>query len=150
MKPITENIIEQSAIDILQMQGWEYGKGIEISPKPSSAPLPDFSPCTNSFQFVPCRTNLISLPPRHLLSKSTFMMGMQCPKRLWLHKHRPEFIYNALTIGNGGVAGAALYNLKHMERKGKTGYPQRPAGVLRAGYDRDGKDCGKIKTLLHE
>lgn len=30
------------------------------------------------------------LPPRHLLSKSTFMMGSQCPKRLWLHKFKPE------------------------------------------------------------
>ncbi len=25
-------------------------------------------------------------PPRHQLSKSTFMYGCQCPKRLWLHK----------------------------------------------------------------
>ena len=30
------------------------------------------------------------LPPRHILSKSTFMYGCQCPKRLWLHKYRPE------------------------------------------------------------
>jgi len=29
-------------------------------------------------------------PPRHTLSKSTFMMGCQCPKRLWLHKFQPE------------------------------------------------------------
>lgn len=27
---------------------------------------------------------------RHILSKSTFMYGCQCPKRLWLHKYRPE------------------------------------------------------------
>ena len=27
---------------------------------------------------------------RHLLSKSTFMMGHQCPKRLWLFKNKPE------------------------------------------------------------
>jgi hypothetical protein len=27
---------------------------------------------------------------RHLLSKSTFMMGLQCPKRLWLYRKRPE------------------------------------------------------------
>ena len=27
---------------------------------------------------------------RHLLSKSTFMMGHQCPKRLWLYKNKPE------------------------------------------------------------
>lgn len=27
---------------------------------------------------------------RNLLSKSTFMMGLQCPKRLWLYKNRPE------------------------------------------------------------
>ncbi len=27
---------------------------------------------------------------RHLLSKSTFMMGLQCPKRLWLYKNKPE------------------------------------------------------------
>jgi hypothetical protein len=41
MKPITENIIEQSAIEILQSQGWEYANlsacnaqadGKEISP----------------------------------------------------------------------------------------------------------------------
>jgi len=29
-------------------------------------------------------------PSRHLLSKSTFMMGLQCPKRLWLYKNKPE------------------------------------------------------------
>lgn len=28
--------------------------------------------------------------PRHVLSKSTFMRGCQCPKSLWLHKHHPE------------------------------------------------------------
>ena len=26
----------------------------------------------------------------HLLSKSTYMRGKQCPKNLWLYKHRPE------------------------------------------------------------
>ncbi len=30
------------------------------------------------------------LPPKHILSKSTFLYGCQCPKRLWLHKYRPE------------------------------------------------------------
>jgi len=33
MKPVTENIIEQSAIEILQSQGWEYANGKEISPE---------------------------------------------------------------------------------------------------------------------
>lgn len=33
MKPITENIIEQSAIEILQSQGWVYANGKEISPE---------------------------------------------------------------------------------------------------------------------
>jgi len=33
MKPITENIIEQSTIEILQSQGWEYANGKEISPE---------------------------------------------------------------------------------------------------------------------
>lgn len=33
MKPITENIIEQSAIEILQSQGWDYVNGKEISPE---------------------------------------------------------------------------------------------------------------------
>ncbi len=33
MKPITENIIEASAIEILQSQGWEYVNGKEISPE---------------------------------------------------------------------------------------------------------------------
>lgn len=28
----------------------------------------------------------------HLLSKSTYMRGRQCPKALWLHKHRRELI----------------------------------------------------------
>lgn len=32
-KPITENIIEESAIEILQTQGWEYANGKEISPE---------------------------------------------------------------------------------------------------------------------
>lgn len=33
MKPTTENILEESAIEILQSQGWEYANGIEISPE---------------------------------------------------------------------------------------------------------------------
>ena len=33
MKPITENILELSAIEILQSQGWEYANGKELSPK---------------------------------------------------------------------------------------------------------------------
>jgi type I restriction enzyme R subunit len=32
-KPITENIIEESAIEILQSQGWDYANGKEISPE---------------------------------------------------------------------------------------------------------------------
>ena len=33
---------------------------------------------------------MTTLPPKHLLSKSTFMYGCQCPKRLWLHKFMPQ------------------------------------------------------------
>lgn len=33
MKPITENIIEESAIEILQSQGWKYANGKELSPE---------------------------------------------------------------------------------------------------------------------
>jgi hypothetical protein len=33
---------------------------------------------------------IMPLPPRHILSKSTFLMGCQCPKRLWLHKFQPD------------------------------------------------------------
>lgn len=33
MKPITENIIEESAIELLQAQGWEYANGKELSPE---------------------------------------------------------------------------------------------------------------------
>jgi type I restriction enzyme R subunit len=33
MKPITENILELSAIEILQTQGWEYANGRELSPE---------------------------------------------------------------------------------------------------------------------
>ncbi|MCG3165042.1 MAG: hypothetical protein POELPBGB_00802 [Bacteroidia bacterium] len=33
MKLITENIIEESAIELLQSQGWEYANGKEISPE---------------------------------------------------------------------------------------------------------------------
>lgn len=31
------------------------------------------------------------LPPKHILSKSTFMYGCQCPLRLWMHKYQPSF-----------------------------------------------------------
>jgi hypothetical protein len=31
----------------------------------------------------------MSLPQKHILSKSTFMRGCQCPKSLWLHKYQP-------------------------------------------------------------
>ncbi|MGL4502151.1 MAG: DUF2779 domain-containing protein [Planktothrix sp.] len=30
------------------------------------------------------------IPKQHILSKSTFMYGTQCPKRLWLHNFKPE------------------------------------------------------------
>lgn len=30
------------------------------------------------------------IPEQHILSKTTFMYGTQCPKRLWLHKFKPE------------------------------------------------------------
>ena len=33
MKPITENTIEQSAIEILLSQGWKYAHGKDISPE---------------------------------------------------------------------------------------------------------------------
>ena len=33
MKAITENIIEESAIELLQSQGWEYANGRELSPE---------------------------------------------------------------------------------------------------------------------
>ena len=32
-KPITENIIEESAIELLASQGWEYANGKELSPE---------------------------------------------------------------------------------------------------------------------
>lgn len=31
----------------------------------------------------------MSLPPKHILSKSTFLYGWQCSLRLWLHKYNP-------------------------------------------------------------
>ncbi|MEQ1588563.1 MAG: DUF2779 domain-containing protein, partial [Cyclobacteriaceae bacterium] len=34
--------------------------------------------------------NLYHRLEKHLLSKSTFMYGCQCPKRLFLHKHKPS------------------------------------------------------------
>ncbi len=33
---------------------------------------------------------MISLPDKHILSKSTFMRGSQCTKSLYLHKNQPE------------------------------------------------------------
>ena len=33
---------------------------------------------------------MIISPPKHQLSKSTFMYGCQCPKRLWLYKYNPS------------------------------------------------------------
>ena len=32
----------------------------------------------------------MTLPPRHILSKSTFLYGSQCAKRLYLYKFRPD------------------------------------------------------------
>ncbi len=32
------------------------------------------------------------LPPRHILSKSTFLYGCQCPKKLWLYKNRRDLL----------------------------------------------------------
>lgn len=33
MKPINENIVEESAIELLQSKGWEYANGKELSPE---------------------------------------------------------------------------------------------------------------------
>lgn len=43
MKPITESIIEQSAIEILQSQGWSYANGKDISPEGKSCERENFS-----------------------------------------------------------------------------------------------------------
>ncbi len=43
MKLITENIIERSAIEILQSQGWEYANGKDISPEGRFCEREDFS-----------------------------------------------------------------------------------------------------------
>lgn len=43
MKPITENIIEESAIEILQAQGWDYANGKEISPEGEFCERENFS-----------------------------------------------------------------------------------------------------------
>lgn len=32
----------------------------------------------------------MQLPEKHILSKSTFLKGCQCPKALWLYKNQPE------------------------------------------------------------
>jgi type I restriction enzyme R subunit len=42
MKPITENIIEQSTIEILQSQGWEYLPGLAIAPGAEQAERESF------------------------------------------------------------------------------------------------------------
>jgi hypothetical protein len=41
-------------------------------------------------EFCIFKYRIMTLPPRHTLSKSTFMYGCQCPKRLWLHKFQPD------------------------------------------------------------
>ena len=43
MSRITENIIEQSAIEILQLQGWDYINGPEISPEGQSCERENYS-----------------------------------------------------------------------------------------------------------
>ena len=43
MTRITENIIEQSAIEILQLQGWDYINGPEISPEGQSCERENYS-----------------------------------------------------------------------------------------------------------
>jgi predicted RecB family nuclease len=52
-----------------------------------------FCPCLPAGRFVFQKKidKLIGMEiARHFLSKSTFMYGCQCPKRLWLHKYMPE------------------------------------------------------------
>lgn len=76
----------------------------------------------------------------HTLSKSAFMMEMQCPKRLWLHKHRIGF-KDGLSIEQVAIfqagpetepfpchlferdidASAAFYKLKHTESREENG-----------------------------
>lgn len=33
---------------------------------------------------------MMNVPPKHILSKTTFIYGCQCPKRLWLNKFMPK------------------------------------------------------------
>lgn len=33
---------------------------------------------------------MMNVPPKHILSKTTFIYGCQCPKRLWLNKYMPK------------------------------------------------------------
>ena len=42
------------------------------------------------------------LPPKHQLSKSTFMYGCQCPKRLWLHKFMPQ-VRDEMSAGQAAI-----------------------------------------------
>ena len=44
----------------------------------------------------------MTLPPRHILSKSTFLYGNQCPKRLYLYKFRPD-LKEEVSIGQQAV-----------------------------------------------
>jgi hypothetical protein len=60
------------------------------------------------------------VPPMHLLSKSTYLRGKQCPKALWLYKHRPEL---------RPVVSGAAGDLRQRHRGGATG----PAALSRRG-----------------
>ena len=42
------------------------------------------------YKTLNCNPRFMQKQEKHILSKSTFMKGCQCPKALWLYKHQPE------------------------------------------------------------
>ena len=92
------------------------------------------------------------------LSKSQYIRGLQCPKSLWLYKHRPKLRAEpkeetealfatgyrvgdlAKTLFPGGVemdTFANLYRLKDLSRRDEI---RRALGVLPSRYAGDGAD----------
>ncbi|MGE5520043.1 MAG: DUF2779 domain-containing protein [Candidatus Dadabacteria bacterium] len=95
--------------------------------------------------------NTIPLPPKHILSKSTFMRGCQCPKSLWLHKHHPELKdemteQQARIFAQGTSVGALARDLfpGGVDASPDTPYDYQQSVVQTAAYIAEGQ------TIIYE
>lgn len=91
------------------------------------------------------------VPEKHILSKSTFLYGCQCIKRLWLHKYKPEE-RDEMDETQAAVFQAGTDVGKLAERLFPGGVDARPADTF--SYQQSVADTQRYiqegKTIIYE